>query len=451
MSRPGFLNFSPIFQLAKRHTIQRAKQSAAKLKYVTQRKTNVVVVGAGLAGLTAARQLRLAGVQVRVLGASSHLGGRVHSVTQDGFTLDAGFQVLFTAYPAVRRNLDLKRLDLIALPPAAVICRGRKRETVGRDPGSLSGTLQAQSLSWPDRARVLTLAATLKSAPVAHLLMGEDETTRDFLRRYGFSERFVERFFAPFFGGIFLRRDLGTSARLFRYYFRMLLDGQIALSRGGIGRVTQQLAEGLDVSLNTKVTGLEPRADGVTVELEGGQLEATHVIVATDPPELERLTGVRAPTGGVGSAYLYYASSVRLDDEPRLLLNAAEGYVNNALWLSNVNPLLAPPGEHLLSVTALGAEALGDAELDAAVKREMSAWYGDAVKQLRLLKIIRIPFAQFAQPAGFSAALPDNETPLPNVLIASEATSMSSIQGAMESGEQAAALILGQGVRARGA
>ena len=412
---------------------------------------NVVVVGAGLAGLTAARQLRLAGVRVRVLEARSYLGGRVHSVTQDGFTLDAGFQVLFTAYPAVARNLDLKRLDLVTLPPAAVICQGPMRETVGRDLGSLSGTLQASSLSWPDRVRVLALAATLKSVPIAHLLTGDDEPTHNFLRRYGFSERFVEQFFAPFFGGIFLRRDLGTSARLFRYYFRLLLDGQIALPRGGIGRVTQQLAEGLDVSLNTKVRGLEPCADGVTVEIEGGQLEVTHVIVATDPPELERLTGVRAPTGGVGSTYLYYASATRLDDEPRLLLNAAEGYVNNALWLSNVNPLLAPPGKQLLSVTALGAEAFGDAELDAAVKRELSAWYGDAVKQLRPLKIIRIPFAQFAQPAGFSAVLPDNETPLPNVLIASEATSMSSIQGAMESGEQAAALILGRGVRARGA
>ena len=418
---------------------------------MSQRDKNVVVIGSGLAGLTAARQLKLAGVRVRVLEARAHLGGRVHSLTQEGFTLDAGFQVLFTAYPAVKRNLDLKRLDLVNLLPAAVICQGRSRETVGRDLGSLGGTLQAKSLSWPDRVRIVALAATLRSVPVAHLLIGDDRPTYDFLRRYGFSQRFTERFFAPFFGGIFLRRDLGTSAQLFRYYFRMLLDGQIALPRGGIGRVTQQLAEGLEVRFDTKVTGLKSHASGVTVETERERLEAGHVVVATDSPELERLTGVRAPTEAVGSVYLYYASAIRLDREPRLLLNAEHGFVNNALWLSNVNPLLAPPGQHLLSVTALGAETLGDAELDAAVKRELSAWYGDAVKQLRLLKIIRIPFAQFAQPAGFSAALPDNETPLPNVLIASEATSMSSIQGAMESGERAAALVLGRGVRARGA
>lgn len=163
------------------------------------------------------------------------------------------------------------------------------------------------------------------------------------------------------------------------------------------------------------------------------------------------MTSVSVPTESIGSTYLYYASPVRLDAEPRLLLNADKGCVNNALWLSNVNPLLSPPGEHLLSVTALGAEELDDGELDNRVKRELATWYGDAVKQLHLLKIIRIPFAQFAQPAGFSTSLPNNETPLPNVFIASEATSMSSIQGAMESGERAAALVLERGVRARGA
>ncbi len=410
-----------------------------------------MVIGAGLAGLTAARLLRRAGVEVRVLEARAQVGGRVRSLTHDGFTLDAGFQVLFTAYPAVRRNLDLTRLDLVPLLPAAVIRRGNLRETVGRDPGSLLGTARAESFSWPDRVRVLRLAAALKSAPPEHLLLGDDEPTRDFLQRYGFSERVIERFFAPFFGGVFLKRELSTSARLFRYYFRMLLDGAIALPRGGIGRLTQQLSEDLNVTLRTRVDQLTPHVGGVMVETGVEKLEATHVVVATDPPEIERLTGVAVPSEGVGSSYLYYAADAPLDAEPRLLLNAGQGYVNNALWLSNVNPYLAPPGRHLLAVTALGAEGLDDENLDRRVRLELAAWYGEAAGQLRLLKVIRLPFAQFAQPPGFSAALAGNETPLRNVYLASEVTSMSSVQGAMESGERAAALILGRGVRARGA
>ncbi len=138
-----------------------------------------------------------------MLEARSQVGGRVRSLTRDGFTRDVGFQVLFTAYPAVRRNLDLTRLDLVPLLPAAVICRGKTRETVGRDPGSLSGTLRAGSFSWADRLRLLRLAAALKSVPVGHLLIGDDEPTHVFLQRYGFSARAVEVFFAPFFGGIF--------------------------------------------------------------------------------------------------------------------------------------------------------------------------------------------------------------------------------------------------------
>jgi hypothetical protein len=140
-----------------------------------------------------------------------------------------------------------------------------------------------------------------------------------------------------------------------------------------------------------------------------------------------------------------------MDVESRLLLNAAEGYLNNALWLSNVNPYLAPPGQQLLSVTALGAEGLDAAALDAAMRLELGGWYGREAAGLRLLGVFRLPFAQFAQSAGFSASLPGNEMPLPDVYLASEATSMSSVQGALESGERAAALILGRGVRARGA
>ncbi len=413
---------------------------------------NVIIIGAGLAGLTAAKVLKEAGVEVRVLEARPHVGGRVASVQVDGFTVDEGFQVLFTAYPAVQRHLDLKRLELALLRPAAVIRDGRSREAVGRDVGSWRDTLEADTFSWPDRVRVLSLAATLAGAPAPQLLLGEDEPTDAFLRRFGFSERAITRFFAPFFGGIFLKRDLSTSARLFRYYFRMLLEGSIALPREGMGAVSRQLAEGLDIVLETSVTALHPHDAGVRVETAGETFDATHVIVATDPPEAARLTGLKLSFGaGVGSTYLYYASDTRLDAEARLLLNAGTGLVNNALWLSNLSKSFAPPGLHLLSVTVLGGEGLDDGTLDERVRHELSAWYGEPVGDLELLRVIRIPFAQFAQPAGYAMSLPGNETPLPNVYLASEVTSMSSIQGAMESGETAAALILGRGVRARGA
>ena len=407
---------------------------------------DIVVVGAGLAGLTAARVLTRAGRRVRVLEASGQVGGRVRSYTRQGFTLDAGYQVLFTAYPAVRRQLDLTALDLVTIAPAAVIRRGAASQTMAdpfRDPGSLLSTLGADALSVGDKLRVARLALALRAGPVHALLNGPDESTRAFLIARGFSAASLQNFFGPFFGGIFLKRDLTTSARLFRYYFRMLIDGDIALPRAGMGEVSRQLAEGLNISTNVRVLRLISTDRGVSVVTNLGELETEQVIVATDPPGAARLLGEALPVlESVPSSYLYYTASRVLDAQPRLLLNAEDGLINNAQWLSRAVPGRAPEGQELLVVTVPGHEQETDAELDAGVRAELAGWYGAAVSELSTLGIERIPHAQFAQPAGYAARLPGHPTALPGVLRASEITSMSGIQGAMESGEKAAAIVL---------
>jgi phytoene dehydrogenase-like protein len=73
---------------------------------------DVVVVGAGLAGLAAAGRLRRSGLEVVVCEADDDVGGRVRTDLVDGFALDRGFQVLLPAYPEVARVFDLAALDL---------------------------------------------------------------------------------------------------------------------------------------------------------------------------------------------------------------------------------------------------------------------------------------------------------------------------------------------------
>lgn len=412
---------------------------------------DIIVVGAGLAGLTAARTLSRAGWRVRVLEASGEVGGRVRSRLQDGFTLDAGYQVLFTGYPAVRRQLDLDALDLVTTLPAAIIRNGRSAQQLGdpfRDPGSLLGSVAANALSLGDKLRVARLALSLKAGPAHALLLGPDESTLDFLDDLGFSSRALQNFFAPFFGGIFLKRDLSTSARLFRYYFRMLMDGDIVLPRAGMGQVSKQLAEGLNVSLNVRVERLVYTGRGVGLVTNLGELEAEQVIVATDPPAAARLLGETAPVlESVPSSYLYFTSETVIDPQPRLLLNAAQGLINNALinnahWLGRAVPGRAPRGQELLVVSVPGPHMQTDPELETGVRAELAGWYGEAAAGLKLLGVERIAHAQFAQPAGYAARLPGHATALPGVLRASEITSMSGIQGAMESGEKAAAIVL---------
>ena len=73
---------------------------------------DVVVVGAGLAGLRCARALTDAGRHVVVLEAAGHVGGRVTSEDVDGYVVDRGFQLLNPAYPAVKRWVDVDALAL---------------------------------------------------------------------------------------------------------------------------------------------------------------------------------------------------------------------------------------------------------------------------------------------------------------------------------------------------
>ncbi|MEF2278808.1 NAD(P)/FAD-dependent oxidoreductase [Deinococcus sp. YIM 134068] len=408
---------------------------------------DVLVVGGGLAGLTAARVLTQAGQRVRVVEAADHVGGRVHSRVVDGFTLEAGYQVLFPSYPAVKRHLDLAALDLVPIPPAAVVRRGARADVLGdpiRDPGGLPSTLTTRVLPLGDKLRVVRLASRLRVPPPHTLLNGPDETTESYLRRQGFSEAALDRFFRPFFGGIFLRRDLQTSARLFRYYFRMLMEGGAALPRSGIGALPAQLARDVDVTTGVRVTRLVPQEGGHLVAItSAGEIDARQAIVATDPDAAQALTGERLTRGSLGSTYLYYASATVLDTQPRLLLNAEGGLINNAQWLSNAIPERAPEGQHLLAVSVLGLPELDDDALDARVRGELGRWYGEGVRHLHTLHVERIRHAQYPQPPGYAATLAGHATRLPGVYLASEVTSASSIQGAMESGERAAAIVLG--------
>jgi phytoene dehydrogenase-like protein len=310
-----------------------------------------------------------------------------------------------------------------------VVRRGSRADVLGdpfRDPASLPSTLTTRALTLGDKLRVARLAARLR-APAPHtLLTGPDETTEGYLRRQGFSEAALDHFFRPFFGGVFLRRDLHTSARLFRYYFRMLMDGGAALPRAGMAELPRQLAQGLDVTTGVRVTRLMPHGSHVTAVTDAGDLDARAVIVATDADTAQALTGEPLSRGRLGSTSLYYAAAHALDTQSRLLLNAEDGLINNAQWTSHVIPERAPDGKHQLTVAVLGLPDLDDASLDARVRGELGRWYGpEGVAGLRTLAVERIPFAQFPQPPEYAATLPGHATALPGVLLASEVTSLS--------------------------
>jgi len=408
-----------------------------------------IIVGAGLAGLTCAKVLSERGVEVSVFEASDGVGGRVRTDEAGGFLLDRGFQVYFTSYPVARRHLDHSALDFRAFDPGAIICREGGKSVLSdplRDPKALLPSLVSDAASFSDK--ILTLgrvaSAAADGARSVAGVAGEDSTTLEWLRENGFSERYIGSFFRPFYGGVFLDRTLSTSSRVFRFTLRMLATGRTVVPARGMGEIPRQLASRLPggtIRLNSPVDSLL-RENGrvVGVEAGGRQHEADAVVVATEAPVAGGLTGEPVPEGSVGEVCLYYATS-GLGSGRKILLNAEDdAFVNNAVEIGNVSERYAPPGRNLLYAVAPGVPDLSDGELYRKGIEDLARFFPAA--DFEPLALRRIPYGQFAQPPGVHATLPKNRTSTPGLVLAGEYTQDSSINGAMLSGEKAAAEVL---------
>jgi len=428
---------------------------------------DAIVVGGGLAGLVAAARLAEAGADVTLIERRATLGGRVRTREVDGFTLDRGFQVLFTSYPAVASELDVDALDLRSFSPGATICRPGSRAVLSdplREPTALLASLRNPEIPFADKLRTLALRYDLSKREESSFFTGPDASIRAYLDDWGFSRAYIEHFVEPFYGGITLDRSLSTSKAVFEYTFRAMSRGSIAVPADGMAAIAGQLERrardaGVEVRTGETVevvdTGTQNKTGwfrlgssspaGARVELaDGVTLDASTVVVAATPPEARRLTGVKSvPTAGVPNVTAWYALApgAELDTGKRILLNAETAAPNAVIPISAVAPEYATDGRPLIGATFLGADALDrdDAALKADVQDALAAWFperGD--EELETLAVDRIRFAQFSQPPGVHATIPDPDDPDGPVVLAGEYTEWSAIQGALESGRRAA-------------
>lgn len=420
----------------------------------------IVIIGAGLAGLTCARELIREGQRVLVLEAAEQVGGRVRTdMHEDGYRLDRGFQVLFTAYPAAQRHLNFENLKQRFFEPGALLAREGKLHEIAdplREPGRLLPGLLNPLISATDKLRVLRLRAGVTRHSTADIFAGKgqrddkDESTEEYLRRQGFSEKgFIANFARPFYGGIFLDRELSTSARMFQFIFKMLATGKVILPAEGMQRVPEMLAASLpagSIRLRARVSSLLIQNGSVEgVRLASGEtIKAEQVVVATDSPAAAQLTGQRLPTEARGCVCVYFGGKERLYPQRKILLNtASDAYVNHAVLLSNIAPTYAPPRRHLLSATILDPGTDDDEQIGQRALEEIANWFpAHNLSAWQMLGVYRVPFAQLAQPPGFFDDQPSNTTSTADLYLAGEYTTSSSIHGAMHSGEHAARALL---------
>jgi hypothetical protein len=380
----------------------------------------VAVVGAGLAGLCCARVLSEAGLDVVVLEAANRVGGRVATDAAEGFLFDHGFQVLLTGYPAARRWLDLEALSLRSFPAGALIRHLDGWVKLGdplRHPGDLLSTIACPVGSLADKLRIglLRLALALKW-PIS-----EQGSSQELLARWGFSRDFVERFFGPFFGGVFLERDLTTAARKFTYLFHLFSSSKVAVPALGMEAIPRQLAQPLAdrVWLDTAVL----KHEGGFITTERGVLQARQVVLAGAAPELA-LGGQKTWFHGTRT---HYFSTSRWPWGDHLMLGEPGAAITTLAPL----PAYSAPGQTLLAASIVGSWSGAE-----TAHAQLNSWFpGLEFRYLRSYDI--------------EHALPVERTDLrrsprlgEGLYACGDHRESGSIQGAMASGERAAKAIL---------
>jgi phytoene dehydrogenase-like protein len=402
----------------------------------------VIIVGGGIAGLACARSLNARGIFVQVLEASSRIGGRIKTDQADGFLLDRGFQVLQTAYPEARRTLDYLRLDLNHFAPGAMIRIRDRFYTLAdplRRPGSLIETLTAPIGGLGDRLRLLRLSRQVTRGPLDSLFEGPEATAMDFLRQQGFSEKMIQRFFVPFFGGVCLDSRIRASSHVLRYVLRMFATGEAALPATGMQAIPKQLAE--ELPLGALRTGVGVRQiDGRDLTLEdGSSVKARAVVVATEAPEAATLLNLPSTHASIAETCIYFSCDRAAWHSSFLLLNGdGSGPINNIAIPSQVSPAYAPVGKSLVSVVVLGNPHEDDSVVIDRVKEQLVDWFGPESVRWTPIAAYRIKHA-----------LPDQSPPTPDptrtrphirpgLFVCGEYGSLPGIQWALVSGRQAA-------------
>ncbi len=250
---------------------------------------NVIIVGAGLAGLACAADLAAAGASVTVLECADGVGGRMRTDRvspggRDGFLLDRGFQVFNTSYPQVQRRLDLRALQLSPFTPGMLLHTGAGRVRFAdptRRPGSQGDLVRGRLAGPGGLAALAALSARDMLLPARLLTRAPDQSTLATLASARIPGELVELLFRPFLAGVFGEDQLETSGRFFHLVWRSMLRGTLCLPRRGIQAVPEQLAAALPPGTVRLETPVRMLTDQGVLLADGGELPADAVVVAT--------------------------------------------------------------------------------------------------------------------------------------------------------------------------
>jgi protoporphyrinogen oxidase len=396
------------------------------------------IIGAGISGLIAAQILENHGYHPTIIEASSTVGGRVKSNVFKEYTLDHGFQVLLTSYPAAKKYLDYDALDLQKLLPGATLFKNGKSQTIGDPLRSLSllfPTLLSSIGTLSDKLKILKLNSLLKKKKIAVIFQTEEKTSLQYLKDFGFSNEIITDFFKPFFSGIFLETELETSSRMFEFVYKMFGDGLAVIPKNGMQAIPNQLKSNLKF---TKFLFNSPAKEvkDKSILLENGEILESHItIIATDPSSL--ISNLKnQETNWKSCDTLYFETNNRTINKPLIgLLADKNTLINNIFYHTSIKTSNKTIKE-LLSVTVVKDHQLNEKELIKKVTEELSSKCG--ISDVTFLKRYQIKKA-LPKLTNLQYEISSTETKLKStIFLAGDTLLNGSLNAAMIAGERAA-------------
>ncbi|MEU6120770.1 NAD(P)/FAD-dependent oxidoreductase [Streptomyces sp. NPDC047123] len=424
---------------------------------------DVVIVGAGAAGLSAAHRLTSAGVTTVVLEAAPYVGGRMSTEKVDGFRLDRIGQLLTTSYPELRRTPGLGSLVLRPFAPGLLVhSEGRHHRAAEPLPGRSArgalttaralasaplGPLAARTparaapgtasrsapLGGPlDQARLGSALARLAALPVERLLARPELPAGAALSARGLPARTIHGFLRPLLSALLCDPDLTTSSRCADLALHAFARGRLCLPEGGAEVLPELLAAALPpgvVRTGVRVTSVSTSAVGTA---EHGEISCRAVLLATDArAAAELLPGLRVPPFHEMSVFHHTAPEPPLDG-PALLLDADRaGPVAHTSVVSQVDPSRAPADGVLISSTVLGPPPD-----EQAVRTHLAALYGVPTHRWESLAVHHTREAVPAMPPPHDVRRPVRL--LAGLYVCGDHRDTSTVQGALHSGRRAA-------------
>jgi len=291
-----------------------------------------IVIGAGLAGITAARDLESTGKNVLLIEASDDVGGRLRSDRIDGFILDRGFQVINPKYPQIKRSKLIKELDFKFI--SGKIHLADLDLMVGYAPGSLSQKIGSTN------EKIKFLNFLTLSKPSNSQAFGDFTTAFPTL---------YAKVLKPFLSGVFLTDPQLIAADVVQEIVRSLAKSLPGVPANGVGEFSKALAKPLkNVHFNEKVIKIEQDS----VITTKGQYEARFIVIATDGQNANNLMGLDKECKMSASYTFYFALDKQFELMSSLKISM-QAKVVNTIAISKVSQNYAPKDKNLISVTSL--------------------------------------------------------------------------------------------------